>query len=201
VLTANVVNLTAQKKKNLKTISRLNQAVTELKSHVSKYKQEKQTTQKKIDFFRYKENVFKSKYPRFSDVAAIVYRKSQDYGFSPYLIMALIQVESNFDPNAISNAGAYGLMQVNYSVWKDELNIDFSRIHEKEYNIDLGLKVLKHYYDKASGNMFMALYRYNNGYKYNNTSYNGKIVSTKFYSHQKESDTDKETAKKKNMSI
>ena len=44
------------------------------------------------------------------------YRKSRDFGFSPYLIMSLIQVESNFDPYAVSSVGAYGLMQVNYSV-------------------------------------------------------------------------------------
>jgi len=49
----------------------------------------------------------------------------------------------------------------------------------------LGLKVLKHYYDKNAGNMFMALYRYNNGYKFNNQRYNGKIVATKFFSHEK----------------
>ena len=60
------------------------------------------------------------------------------------------------------------------------MNIDFSRIFHKEYNINLGLKILKHYYDKSSGNMFMALFRYNNGYKHNNTPLNGKIVATRF---------------------
>ncbi len=112
--------------------------------------------------------------------------------------MAIIQVESAFDPYAVSSAGAYGLMQINYTVWKDYLSINFNRIFEKEYNIDLGLKVLKHYYDNASGNMFMALFRYNNGYKYNNTKYNGKIIATRFYANK---DKANQTTKKKNLSI
>ncbi|MCP5054415.1 MAG: lytic transglycosylase domain-containing protein [bacterium] len=198
-LAMTVLNLSAQKKENLDTISNLNRTVTQLKKDITTYKTKNAETEQKVAIYKYKENVLKSKYPRFSDVAEIVYRKSKAYNFSPYLIMSLIQVESNFDPYAVSSAGAYGLMQINYSVWKNEMGIDFSRIFKKEYNIDLGLKILKHYYDKASGNMFMALYRYNNGYKYNNTGYNGKIISTRFYSHKKK--TSKDPVPVKDVSI
>jgi len=37
------------------------------------------------------------------------------------LVTAIIQVESSGNPKAISNKGAYGLMQIRWSVWKDEL--------------------------------------------------------------------------------
>jgi soluble lytic murein transglycosylase-like protein len=185
MLTMSVVELSAEKKDHLDTISQLNHTVTQLKKDIDGHISENEKNNRQISFYKYQENVFKSKYPRFVEVAEIVHRKAKDYKFSPYLIMALIQVESNFEPYAVSSVGAYGLMQINYSVWKDELNIDFSRIFDKEYNIDLGLKVLKHYYDKNRGNMFMALYRYNNGYKFNNTKYTGKIYATKFFSREK----------------
>jgi soluble lytic murein transglycosylase-like protein len=199
MLTMSIVELSAEKKANLETISLLNHTVKQQQADITGFKAENEKNAQQITFFRYQEKVFQSKYPRFVDVAKIVYRKAKDYKFSPYLIMALIQVESNFEPFAVSSVGAYGLMQINHSVWKDELNIDFSRIFEKEYNIDLGLQVLKHYYDKNSGNMFMALYRYNNGYKFNNTKYTGKIYATKFFSHEKANN--KKSSKKKDLSI
>jgi hypothetical protein len=181
MLMSSVIHLSGQKKENLRTIDRLNNSVNQLQEKLTWYEKEKS----RFDFYRFKESVFNMRHPEFTQIARAVYHKSKQYGFSPYLIMALIQVESNFDPGAISTVGAYGLMQVNYSVWKDTLEIDYDRVFEIEYNIELGLKILKHYYKKAAGNIFMALFRYNNGYKYNNTGYNKKIVATKYYSGYK----------------
>jgi len=184
LLTTAMVNLVSQKGENQETIARLTQKTANLEEKVAHYEKEKD----KFEFYRFKQNVFNLKYPDYSQIAKIVFKKSKEYGFNPYLIMAVIQVESSFDQHAVSSVGAYGLMQVNYSVWKEELAIDFNRIFEKKYNIDLGLKILKQYYEEASGNIFMALYRYNNGYKYQNEKYNVKIISTKFYSHTKKKD-------------
>jgi soluble lytic murein transglycosylase-like protein len=184
LLTTAMVNLVSQKGENQETIARLSQKTANLEEKVAYFEKEKD----KFEFYRFKQNVFNLKYPDYSQIAKIVFKKSKEYGFNPYLIMAVIQVESSFDQHAVSSVGAYGLMQVNYSVWKDELAIDFNRIFEKKYNIDLGLKILKQYYEEASGNIFMALYRYNNGYKYQNEKYNVKIISTKFYSHTKKKD-------------
>ncbi|UCH96314.1 MAG: lytic transglycosylase domain-containing protein [Candidatus Aminicenantes bacterium] len=181
LLTVTIADLAKQEGENQETISKLTQNAAHLEEKVTYYEKEKE----KIEFYRFRENVFNLRDPDFSRVAKIVFKKSKKYGFNPYLIMAVIQVESGFDQYAVSPVGAYGLMQVNYSVWKDELNIDFNRIFEKEYNIDLGLTILKHYYEEASGNMFLALFRYNNGYKYQNKQYNGKIIATEFYSHSK----------------
>ncbi len=177
-----VVSLVDQKGEHRETIARLSQKTATLEEKVAHYEREKE----KFEFYRFKQNVFNLKYPDYSKIARIVFNESKKYGFDPYLIMAVIQVESDFDQYAVSPIGAYGLMQVNYSVWKDPLAIDFNRIYEKEYNIILGLKILKHYYEESADNIFMALYRYNNGYKYQNEEYNTKIISTKFYSHTKE---------------
>lgn len=181
LLTVTVVDLAKQEGENQETISKLTQNTAQLEQKVTSYERTKET----IEFHRFRENVFNLRDPDFSQITKIVFNKSKKYGFNPYLIMAVIQVESNFDQYAVSTVGAYGLMQVNYSVWKDELNIDFNKIFEKEYNIEMGLTILKQYYEEASGNMFLALFRYNNGYKYQNKEYNGKIIATKFYSHSK----------------
>jgi len=183
---------------NQKTIEKLNKKIEKLNSQVSFYKAYQKNEKKRLSFFHFKENVFSLRYPEFSKIIKIVFKKSKEYSFNPYLTMAIIQVESGFQPYVISSAGAYGLMQINYSVWKNELKIDLNRIFEIEYNIDLGLKVLKHYYDNASGNMFIALFRYNNGYKYNNTNYNGKIIATRFYSNRNKAN---QKPKKKSLSI
>jgi len=139
---------------------------------------------KKINKFAmisYRDKMVKKKYPAFSKIVEVVYKKSRAYGFEPDLIMSLIYTESSFKPKAVSSHGAYGLMQVNYSVWKDELQLDASKLFNIEYNIEMGLKILKRYYDKSNGDIMRALHLYNNGYRYNNTSYNKKVVSTIYY--------------------
>jgi soluble lytic murein transglycosylase-like protein len=106
-----------------------------------------------------------------------VYRQGFKYGFKPDLVLGIIKVESNYNPKAVSYKGAYGLMQINLGVWKDELNIDVGRIFDIAYNIDTGLRILKQYYEETRGNIKLALHFYNNGYKYNNTAYAVKVDS------------------------
>jgi soluble lytic murein transglycosylase-like protein len=125
--------------------------------------------------------VVRKKYPLFSKIVDVVYKKSREYGFNPNLILSLIQTESSFRPRAVSSAGAYGLMQVNYSVWKEELDIDNLRIFDIEYNIDLGMRILKHYHEESGGDLLQTLHLYNNGYRHNNHKYKHKVVSSVFY--------------------
>jgi len=46
------------------------------------------------------------------EIAKTIYEESQRYNFNPLLITAIIKIESNFDPQAISDSYAYGLCQV-----------------------------------------------------------------------------------------
>lgn len=129
----------------------------------------------RVNFLEYQNAFFKRQFPDISKIIAVTYKKSQHFGFKPNLILAVMQVESAFNPLALSAAGAYGLMQIRYAVWKDELKIDKSRIFNIDYNIELGLQILKQYYDLSGGNIKRALFLYNNGYKYNNTGYFAKV--------------------------
>jgi soluble lytic murein transglycosylase-like protein len=129
------------------------------------------------EFMEYKINAFSQRYPTYAEILNTVYDKSAQYGFEPDLVLGMIKVESNFNPKAVSYRGAYGLMQVNLAVWRKELGIVDNRVFEVDYNIDLGLQILKRYYLESSGNMKRALHLYNNGYLYNNTAYAGQVSS------------------------
>ena len=130
------------------------------------------------DFLQYKMNAFSTRFPVYSDILDSVYTASFKYDFKPELVLSIIQVESNFNPEAISYKGAYGLMQINLAVWERELDINREKIFDIDYNIDLGLQVLKRYYDETKGNLKRAIHLYNNGYKYNNLAYVHKVDST-----------------------
>ncbi len=139
-----------------------------------------QARAERLDLLEFKNATFRKRFPEFSRITEVVFRKAQRYGFHPNLVLSVIQVESAFNPLAVSAAGACGLMQVHYAVWKDELAIDRSRLFDIEYNIDLGLRILKQYYDESGGNLRRALFLYNNGYLYNNTRYVAQVDASPF---------------------
>ncbi|EHV9416362.1 lytic transglycosylase domain-containing protein [Listeria monocytogenes] len=75
------------------------------------------------------------------------------YGVPEALIKRVIQVESNYNPNVVSSAGATGLMQ---------LMAGFNRT-DPATNIDAGTKELAGYIKKYDGDLRLALAAYNAG--------------------------------------
>jgi len=136
----------------------------------------------RISFLEYKQNLFQKQYPLFSRIADVVYDESRIHKINPNLILGIIQVESNFNPYAKSEKEAYGLMQINYPVWKNELQIEKSKIYDIAYNIELGIHIFKQYYDQCERNTTAALHLYNNGFLYNNTDYPKKVNASIFCS-------------------
>jgi soluble lytic murein transglycosylase-like protein len=78
----------------------------------------------------------------------------------PELILAVIEVESNFDRYAVSVAGALGLMQV-MPFWKDEIGRPDDNLIRVDTNLRYGCTILRFYYDKEKGDLRRALGRYN----------------------------------------
>ncbi len=156
---------------SLRSLETMEKKVTGLEDAVN----DKDEKLRRYQFMEYKLEAFDKRYPLFSQIVDVVYDKSGSYGFHPDLVLGMMQVESYYNPKAVSNAGAYGLMQINLAVWKKELDIDPARIFEIGYNVDLGLTILKRYYIESKGNIQRALHLYNNGYKYNNTNYLTRI--------------------------
>lgn len=101
-------------------------------------------------------------------LARAVSECSKANGHDPFLLLALIEVESGYDKRAVSEKGAMGLLQVMPFVAREmagELDISFasdSGLHDMETNVKIGsyylAKMMRRY-----GDLTMALEAYNLG--------------------------------------
>ncbi|PIE01829.1 MAG: hypothetical protein CSA81_09980 [Acidobacteria bacterium] len=102
------------------------------------------------------------------DLARYIVDKSHQQGLNPYLVLAVIRVESTFDPCAVSKAGAKGLMQVIPSrvLGRDRVNNEYAFAHHKFYdpyeNIDIGIGYLGELVNRF-GSVESAVTAYNMG--------------------------------------
>ncbi|MFK5912818.1 MAG: lytic transglycosylase domain-containing protein [Woeseiaceae bacterium] len=99
----------------------------------------------------------------------------------PELVLAVIDVESNFDRFAISSAGAQGLMQV-MPFWLKEIGEDRDSLFNVRTNLRMGCTILKYYLKKEKGDLTRALARYNGSlgkYKYPNKVF--KLLNKRWY--------------------
>ena len=85
------------------------------------------------------------------------------------LINAIIQQESGFKTNAVSNKGARGVMQIMPSTGKKiakSMNIKYDHkrlLYDKGYNVRMGQFYLKQLLDRFNGHKLLALASYNAG--------------------------------------
>ena len=90
-----------------------------------------------------------------------VHQEATRSNIAPELVLAVIDVECNFDRFAISSSSALGLMQV-MPFWVDELGGGSqSELLNVRYNLLLGCQILKYYLDMENGELVRALGRYN----------------------------------------
>lgn len=89
-----------------------------------------------------------------------IYLEARLADLPPTLVLALIQVESSFDTNAISSAGAVGLMQI-MPFWIDELGVPADDLKDPWRNLRYGCTILAHYLAVERGDFTRALARYN----------------------------------------
>ena len=73
-----------------------------------------------------------------------VWLYAQRHSLDPTLVLALISIESRFDPFAVSSVGAQGLMQV-MPFWKEEIGSPDDNLFDVATNIRYGCAILKHY--------------------------------------------------------
>jgi len=94
------------------------------------------------------------------DIDAIIQEASAKYGVDPALVRAVIRVESGFDPNAESHAGAKGLMQLMDATAK---SLGVSDSFDPVQNVHGGTRFLSYLLTKYNGNEGVALAAYNAG--------------------------------------
>ena len=94
------------------------------------------------------------------EILTLVHYEASRVELPPELILAVIEVESNFDRYAISVAGAIGLMQI-MPFWLDEIGRPDDNLLHIDTNLRYGCTILRYYFDKENGDLRRALGRYN----------------------------------------
>lgn len=101
---------------------------------------------------------------------------------SPWLILAVAHRESNFDPRAISYIDgapcAHGVMQINLSAHPE---VDASRIHDIDYNVQQGVRILGECI-KRHGGVDRALFSYWGGSNERHSyGYPSRVLGSKYF--------------------
>ena len=94
-------------------------------------------------------------------IVEISHKAAQKYELDPNLILAIIAIESSFNPFAESGAGAQGLMQIMPKYHQEKLQRfdETNPALSYEINIMVGAQILKEYLD-AHSSLNIALLRY-----------------------------------------
>jgi soluble lytic murein transglycosylase len=90
----------------------------------------------------------------------VIARHSRRHRLHPALLRAVIKAESDFDPMAVSRAGAVGLMQL---MPQTAMQWDVQDIYDPDENISGGARHLRYLLDRFHGNLPLALAAYNAG--------------------------------------
>lgn len=90
----------------------------------------------------------------------LIQASAAKYGVSAALIKAVIQAESGYNPNAVSRAGASGLMQLMPGTAKQ---LKVADAFNPKQNVDGGVRYLKFLLDTFKGDVSLALAAYNAG--------------------------------------
>lgn len=96
-------------------------------------------------------------------------KSARQFEVDPYLIMAIIQVESKFDKNRVSKKGAIGLMQVmpataEWAIRQTKMSpmaVDY--LDEPDTNIFLGTWYVSFLYEMFNHNPYAVIAAYNAG--------------------------------------
>jgi len=82
------------------------------------------------------------------------------HGVDPALVHAIVKVESDFNPYAMSRKGAMGLMQL---MPQTAAEMKVGNSFNPHDNIDGGVKYVRYLIDRYEGNLSLALAAYNSG--------------------------------------
>jgi len=95
-----------------------------------------------------------------ADIDKLVDQTASRYKVDPDLVRAVIRVESGYDPKAVSNKGAVGLMQL---IPATAQRFGVANPFDPKQNIEGGVNYLKYLLDMFGGDLNLSLAAYNAG--------------------------------------
>lgn len=107
------------------------------------------------------------------EILRAVHDEAHRADLPPELVLAVIDIESNFDRFAVSHAGARGLMQV-MPFWLEDIGRPNDNLLHIRTNLRMGCTILQFYIEKENGNYQRALGRYNGSL--GKTQYPNKVL-------------------------
>jgi soluble lytic murein transglycosylase-like protein len=104
-----------------------------------------------------------------TQVGRAIAEEARRAGYDPLLVLAVIDVESDFDEGAVSARGARGLMQIRPATLQFVAEREGLRLSPEEVAADpavcvrLGIRYLRWLQDRFGGDLELALMAYNGG--------------------------------------
>ena len=98
-----------------------------------------------------------------ADVRRLVVEEAMNSHVPPSLAMAVAKVESDFQPKALSTAGARGVMQIMPATAMGEYGIGADELWNARLNVQLGIDFLGQLIARYGGRWDLALSHYNGG--------------------------------------
>ncbi len=115
------------------------------------------------------------------ELVRIAFAAGHQFGVDPMLVVAMMAVESSFNPIAESVAGAKGLMQVipKYHLEKFADYGGENTVFDPRVNILVGARILREYLLTASGDLFTALQTYAGALADREAVYSHRVLNEK----------------------